>query len=404
MKNIFGEQKYSGEWSNDNYKWIPSLKNIRYNNDNQFFISLNDFVNYFSVIYVVKVHPIENEDNFIYTNIKYSKFEISKPNIALITVPKNASKTKIYIQLHRKKSIAYIPSYLLLIDSKNRYVKSISTNDNIINIDIDLSEGEYYLISDVGYRYYNRVEHHGYTVSIYTNSETTIAKNNDNDGNDIIRKALLSYSRKNIEVTKGDFGLKIYDSAKALSKSSTSASFPFEYIIYENLSEFDIDTSMKINNKYDTVRNYALYLEDGENDIDNGTLSKMIKAGETAATMVLRLSNYDTFDIVNENETKITDEELQEYILRCGSREQLDEEEMLIQYMIEYKGGYCVLIENKYDDEEFKMKLILKGLIYEAQRKGDVYFRLKQKEIKLFKLKVSEMNASGIVSFQFQFA
>lgn len=77
---------------------------------------------------------------------------------------------------------------------------------------------------------------------------------------------------------------------------------------------------------------------------------------------------------------------------------------MLIQYMIEYKNGYCVLIENKYDDEEFKMKLILKGLVYPPQPKGDVYFRLKEKEIKLFKLGVSEMNASGIVSFQFQFA
>ena len=403
MKNIFGAQKFSGNWSNDNYKWIPSLKNLRYNNDNQFFISLNDFVNFFSVIYVVKVHPIENEDNFIYSHIKYSKFEISKPNLAIITVPKSSAKTKIYIQLHRKKSICYIPSYLLLIDSKNRYIKSLSSNDNIINIDIDLSEGDYYLISDVGYRYYNRVDHHGYTVSIYTNSEATIAKDTDSDVSDILRKALLSYSRKNIEVTKGDFGVKIYDSAKALSKTATAASFPFEYIIYENASEFDIETSMKIKNKYDTVRNYALYLDE-DNEIDNGTVTKAIKAGETNATMVLRLKNYETFDIENENETKITDEELQEYILRCGSREQLDEEEMLIQYMIEYKGGYCVLIENKYDDEEFKMKLILKGLIYEPQRKGDVYFRLKQREIKLFKLKVSELNASGIVSFQFQFA
>lgn len=402
MKNIFEAQKFSGNWSNDNYKWIPSLKNLRYNNDNQFFISLNDFVNYFSVIYVVKVHPIENEDNFIYSNIKYSKKEIATPNIATITIPKCATKTKIYIQLHRKKSICYIPSYLLLIDSKNRYIKSISTNDNIINIDIDLSEGDYYLISDVGYRYYSRVDPHGYTVSIYANSDAQIAKDNNSDVNDIIRKALLSYSRKNIEVIKGDFGLKIYDSAKALSKAATAASFPFEYIIYENASEFDIETSMRIKNKYDSVRNYALYLE--EDEINSGTVRKAIKAGETNATMVLRLKNFETFDIENENETRITEEELQEYILRCGSREQLDEEEMLIQYMIEYKGGYCVLIENKYDDEEFKMKLILKGLIYEEQKKGDVYFRLKEKEIKLFKLKVSELNASGIVSFQFQFA
>ena len=87
-------------------------------------------------------------------------------------------------------------------------------------------------ICDVGYRYYNRVDHHGYTVSIYTNSEATIAKDTDSDVSDILRKALLSYSRKNIEVTKGDFGLKIYDSAKALSKTATAASFPFEYIIY----------------------------------------------------------------------------------------------------------------------------------------------------------------------------
>ena len=70
---------------------------------------------------------------------------------------------------------------------------------------------------------------------------------------------------------------------------------------------------------------------------------------------------------------------------------------------IEYKNGYYVLIENKYEDEAFDMKLMLKGLEYEGNIR-DVYFKLNEQEIKQFKLQVSENINSGIVSFQFQFA
>ena len=76
--------------------------------------------------------------------------------------------------------------------------------------------------------------------------------------------------------------------------------------------------------------------------------------------------------------------------------------------MIEYDDGFIVLIENKYDNELFKMKLIMTGLIClntnSEEQENVVYFDLNGEETKFFKLKTKDNNNSGVVSFQFQFA
>jgi hypothetical protein len=152
--------------------------------------------------------------------------------------------------------------------------------------------------------------------------------------------------------------------------------------------------------------NYVFYLENEHfNTIKHKeeTFTKLIKANTNELIILYNLNGIPDYHMLIELKTKITDKELTEYILRNGLREQLDEEEMLIQYMIEYKNGYYVLIENKYDDEAFDMKLMLKGLEYEGNIR-DVYFKLNEQEIKQFKLQASENVNSGIVSFQFQFA
>ena len=80
---------------------------------------------------------------------------------------------------------------------------------------------------------------------------------------------------------------------------------------------------------------------------------------------------------------------------------------MIVQYMIEYNNGFVVLIENKYEEDDLKMKFMMKGLTcYEPLiKKGDIYyFTLKRNDIKIFKLKVMDKNVYGVVSFQFQFA
>ena len=93
--------------------------------------------------------------------------------------------------------------------------------------------------------------------------------------------------------------------------------------------------------------------------------------------------------------------------MKKGLREELDEEGMIIQYMMEYDNGFVVLIQNKYEDDDLKMKFIMKGLKCIWPNTNDVeilYFTLKKNNTKLFKLKLSKKNVYGIVSFQFQFA
>ena len=425
MKNIFGSMKYCGDWSINNYKWIPSLKNeINNQTENDFYISLSDFASHFSVLYINKIHPVENDSNYVYSYLHYTKFEINKPNIALLSIPDNREKTKLTIQFHQKNKRfsssndkLNVPAMILITDKKNRYIKSIASSAQSFSLELDLSSGDYYVYTDITYRYFSPISQHGYTLSSYSDKEINLSKDIDEtiEPGEFLKNAVLSYAKKNTTCLKGDLGLKMYKSNKK------NFLFPFEFAIYENEGEFENDVSFTVKNKFDSVKNFAFYIENEEfnnekDNIKNSSFSgdgkgvidvkynKTVKGGETATMMVLKLSEINSFEITDKVETKVTDDELEEYILRCGSREQLDEEEMLIQYMIEYKNGYCVLIENKYDDEEFKMKLILKGLVYPPQPKGDVYFRLKEKEIKLFKLGVSEMNASGIVSFQFQFA
>ena len=176
--------------------------------------------------------------------------------------------------------------------------------------------------------------------------------------------------------------------------------------IYLNDSQFDNELTINVHKKCDNVLNYVFYLENEHFNIikhKEERFTKLIKANTNEVIILYNLNGIPDYHMLIELKTKITDKELIEYILRNGLREQLDEEEMLIQYMIEYKNGYYVLIENKYEDEAFDMKLMLKGLEYEGNIR-DVYFKLNEQEIKQFKLQVSENVNSGIVSFQFQFA
>ena len=123
--------------------------------------------------------------------------------------------------------------------------------------------------------------------------------------------------------------------------------------------------------------------------------------------MILKLNENFNFKINSEFKVKIPNDELTDYIMNNGLREELDEEGMIIQYMMEYDNGFVVLIQNKYEGDDLKMKFIMKGLKCIWPNTNDVeilYFTLKKNNTKLFKLKLSEKNVSGIVSFQFQFA
>lgn len=412
LYNPFGVLKYSGDWSLTNYKWIPSLTHNKSTNENEFHISINDLVSNFTLLNILKIHPNENSEKYYYTYIKYPKQEANSPNITLLKIT-SKHKVKITIQFHQKHYFSkhnHIKqsqlSFLLICDHKYKYIKSISSNEYSFHIDLELHQGEYLIYTDMPHRYFNphnNNEWNSCVISTYSNSEIILEKDiiNKYNANDVLKNVLINYAKKTLPQIKGDFGMKVYE-----YKKYNLNIFPFIFNVYLNNSQFDSELTINIHKKCDNVLNYVFYLENEHfNTIKHKeeTFTKFIKANTNELIMLYNLNSIPDYHMLIELKTKITDKELTEYILRNGLREQLDEEEMLIQYMIEYKNGYYVLIENKYDDEAFDMKLMLKGLEYEGNIR-DVYFKLNEQEIKQFKLQVSENVNSGIVSFQFQFA
>lgn len=417
LKNNFSNIIYNGEWGRESKKWIPALKNEEPRNDFEFYISLEELVNYFSVLYISKIHPIENDNEYFSEYIHYSKNEINFPNIAIIDISKD---TNIIIQFHQKNpkfcnfNIFSIISYMIITDIDCEYIDSISSIESNYSIELNLKKGKYFLITDIIYRYITSMDNfHGYTINTYSKEKINILKNNENNLNlnlnhkEIITNAVINYSNKNLAPKRDEFDLDIYE-----QNLKNKNKFPFLFILFDNSSsDFDKNINIKINNLNDLAsKNYAYYLDfenlnnlkKNEDEINDTLLQK-----ESKLIMVLKLKEEFNFKINYHISPKITEEQLIEYTKLYGVDEELDEDGKIIQYLIEYDDGFIVLIENNYNNELFKMKLIMTGLIcfnINTEQENIIYFDLNGKEIKLFKLKNKDKNNPGIVSFQFQFA
>ncbi len=218
MKNIFGSQKYYGNWSKNSKKWIPSLKNNIPKDEDEFFISLDDFYNYFSVLYICKIYPSESDTPYYSSNIHYSKDEIIQPNITILNILQD--NTKINIQFHQKNPkfnqyVNLMPSFILITDEYFKYINSLTSNERNFSIDCVLNEGKYYIYSDIICRYINKnVENfHGYTLCTYSNNKIELEKSQIdlNDFYSVLKICLEDYSKKYLKPKKCDMGLLIYD-------------------------------------------------------------------------------------------------------------------------------------------------------------------------------------------------
>ena len=422
MKNIFGSQKYYGNWSKNSKKWIPSLKNQIPKNENEFFISLDDFYIYFSVLYICKIYPSESETPYFSSNLHYSKDEIIQPNITLLNILKD--DTKINIQFHQKNPkfnqfINLMPSFILITDEYFKYINSITSNERNFSIDCTLNQGKYYIYSDIICRYIvkNVENFHGYTLCTYSNNKVELEKSQIdlNDIYSVLKICLEDYSLKYLNPKKCDMGFLIYDSSEPKEKyrNFTKNKFPFLFNIFDNKNgEFEQEITIIPDKIYkNSVKDYAFYLDNEDKNSlqknEENIIYQTLSQKDNYLVMLLKLNENFNFKIKYQPKVKISNDELKEYIMKKGLREELDEEGMIIQYMMEYDNGFVVLIQNKYEDDDLKMKFIMKGLKCIWPNTNDLeifYFTLKKNNTKLFKLKLSEKNISGIVSFQFQFA
>lgn len=419
MRNNFSGKTYRGAWSKDSKSRIPFLKNDIPESDTEFYISIDELINYFSSLYICKIHPIENGNEYFSECIHYSKNEVNFPNIAVIDI---SNDTNIIIQFHQKNpkfnnlnNTSSVTSYMIITDIDYEYIDSVSSPDSNYSIELNLKKGKYFLISDIIYRYIFSIDnYHGYTINTYSKEKINLLKNNENNLNlninhkEVITNAVINYSNKSLAPKRHELDLDIYE-----QNLKNRNKFPFLFILFDNSSsDFDKNINIKINNINNSItKNYAYYL-DFENlnsvNINEDEINDSLSQKEIKLIMVLKLKEQFNFKINYHITPKITEEQLIEYTKIYGVSEELDEDGKIIQYLIEYDDGFIVLIENKYDNELFKMKLIMTGLIClninSEEQENIVYFDLNGEETKFFKLKTKDNNNSGVVSFQFQFA
>ena len=200
LKNLWGNgDEWNGDWCNSSSLWTPELRSIckvpEITKENKlltgtFWMSIEDFCKYFYITYITHIYP-----NYVNSYKKISKDDcVNGPIVHKLIV--NENDTDAYIQLHQKnpriclKDLTCVKKpvygYIMLTDEEGNYIDASGKGTFNNCLRKTLNKGEYYLITDLNFRFFNI--NHGYSISIYSSSKIEI-----NDG-DVEIKSLLDSS------------------------------------------------------------------------------------------------------------------------------------------------------------------------------------------------------------------
>jgi hypothetical protein len=406
LRNPWGNGEYNGDWSDVSKKWNESTKKQceykRNKDDGIFYMSYDDFIKYFVTMGFCKIEP-----KYQTTFCKIKNDQAVKCQMLKLTVSEQNSKS--YIQLYQKnpriimKNGNYqstVLAYLILIDKDFKYMKSYAGTNMHIGVEENLSPGTYYLLCDVNYRYIDKNNNHGYTITCYSKNPILIENVTEKMNTPkALETAMYHYCLKKVEKPTTDkSGMKIY-----ISKNYNSE-IPFMVTCFTNPTSNSY--KIKLEAKPKGTKSFCLYNDSicTENDI---SVIKEINPNGLVTFCIMKYSLSSLFSIsysilssndqrTNENNNPVFDTE----------GEQIDENGHLFQYVLEVEGGngYTIGLENT-STYQIKLKLILEGLTsVDAEFKGQsnpVFVSL-PKSRKVFNLKVNPK--ADDLSFEFTYA
>ena len=424
LRNPWGNFEFSGDWSDYCSKWTPELK-IKYEfnkkNDGVFYMGYDDFLKYFITIGFAKIHP-----DYVSNDIKIKKEQNIKCQLIKVRCDNNSKKSiHSFIQLYQKNPRIILKdgtyqntalSFLILVDNEFNYLTSISSNKMHIGIEYNLDPNkDYYLFSDLNYRYdpNNKGINHGYRITSYSESILyfeNLTENNNYNVPYLLRKSMIDYVKKNVKKSKYN-GMIIY------STPSYSYNFPFIITYFEN--EKNSDNLIKLNVNYRGEKGFCFYCDDIANENDIKIEKELPKNGNN----IVLLMKYTLSSIFSLNYIFITDKRTKEekeiyqnkikfnknimnnlnsfdVFKEKGEPIQINSD--LIQYVKEIKNGYILGLENK-GNKKLRCKLNLEGLtLIDSINKGkdSPYFYIEPNEKKIFNAVMNE-EYKGDLSFQF---
>ena len=424
LYNPWEDIVFSGDWGELSKIWTEELKEkINYSEvkEGEFFISFNDFINYFDSLGIVKLH-----EYYICNSIKISKNQAIKGQLIKLKIFRKDCHA--YLQLYQKNPRIILSdgtyqkpelSYLILADKNFNYITSVSSNHTHLCIEQNLNVGEYYIFCDVNYRYVNLNQKvHGYIVTAYSNIDIQLENiTEEKNIKECLQKVMISYCKNNIKPNNIN-NVNVYFS------KSFNDELPFVIGYFENLT--NIDNKISIDIKCKGEKSCCFYYDDFANEEDE-CIIKDLPAKKNNIFLIMKYSLESLFTInylIISNEEKIEDKQksvdtnkLKNKVLNSSKKtnkidakivfnkegQPLDNEPSLVQYSLEINGGYIIGLENT-SKQKMKIKLVLEGLdLTDSNYKGrnSPIFFIDPKEKKTFQAIIKD-KYTGDVLFKFE--
>ena len=397
LSNPYGNNEYTGDWSNYSNKWTPDLKEqCEFKEEDEdfgvFYMSYEDFLKYFDVIHIAKL-----EKDYHTTYCKIRKNQAIKCQVIRLKIEKDSPNT--YIQLYQKnpriikKDSTYCPgnvmSFIILVDKDFKFIKSTCGQKTHIAIEVDLKPGTYYVFCDVNYRNeYKENNIHGYIVTFYAKNQINNFRNVTDRINVVsaLELSMYYYCRMNIKEIKDDNGLRIFDS------QTSNKEIPFRIFCFVNTTKNPI--KIKLDIKQNDSKNYCIYNDRIASEFDNYII-KNINSLNGETILILDFEGKNEFQVDYEilpfNE-KITYESTHPIFNNKG--EKIDDKGYLISYYSKLSDnkGFTVGLENK-SNILFELKLNMKE-IYDIDGdfndKDYIKFKILPNSKKVFNLRIKQ--------------
>ena len=295
LRNLWGNgDEWNGDWCNSSSLWTPELRKIckvqELTKENKlltgtFWMSIDDFSKYFYITYITHVNQ-----NYVNSYKKISKNDcLNGPMVHKLIV--NENDTDAYIQLHQKnpriilKDLTRVNKsvygYIMLTDVEGNYIDTSGKGTFNNCLHKKLNKGEYYLITDLNFRFFNI--NHGYSISIYSSSHIEINEG-DVEIKSLLDASLISFSQ----------GLKFTDVSGAKLISTDIGNCPLKAAILDNTNGNE-NLLLKASLKRYGKNSADFYCENGR-EKENEIIKFVIK-GDCAVTIAYPYTNSSLYDL-----------------------------------------------------------------------------------------------------------
>ena len=424
LRNPWGSGEWNGSWSDASSKWTSSAKReVGYEiikNDGDFCMDFDDFTNYFVTMGMAKLYVKHKT-----TLVRVTKKEAVKLQVIKLHVSDSAVGQPAYFSVYQKNPriiLKYgyyqktVLGFVMLTDDNFNFIgATCSTGMHISLEEKDLKEGDYYLFTDLNYRYVNSEKNHGYNVTAYAKDIIDLENVTDKiNTSEALEKALISYAKKNLSSSTDSSGVKVYTSRNYANE------LPFTIVVFDNVTSNDVSATFKISGR--GAKSYCIYADSDASESDSQVI-KNIPAGSAKSVAVMKYSLsslYSMSYIISKTSNKSntnsggssnnTGRKTTDYTsLNPVFNEQgdpIDEEGYLYQYVLEKSNGYTIGLANEGPKKE-KLKLILEGLEFsDAANRGrsvSASFYIGPGEKRVFNTIVKK-RYRGELSFEFNYA